>query len=240
MVDESYIQFELTACRELMANHPESLHIQKQVETLERSLPHDPGTAVSFCRTIIETTCKTILTDRNIPVEKKWKAPKLWAEAQKCLNLGQHENGDYDKRLNTASKKVVDGLTGIIEGVVTIRNDYGLAAHGPDAYAPMLDESYALILARATDAVVGLIFKTHLKHASKDPLSRFQYGEHQDFDEWVDNETEQFIVLDTPLAPSEAFYRTDFKAYRAALVQFKQDQQTERERLLVLLRTRHE
>ena len=55
----------LPACRELLASHPGSIHIRDQVEALEAALPDNPGIAVSFCRTIIETTCKTILTDRG-------------------------------------------------------------------------------------------------------------------------------------------------------------------------------
>ncbi|OUC14615.1 MAG: hypothetical protein B0A82_11190, partial [Alkalinema sp. CACIAM 70d] len=62
MADEVY-QFRLTACRELMESHPESLVIRQQVEALEEALPDKPGMAVSFCRTLIETTCKTILID---------------------------------------------------------------------------------------------------------------------------------------------------------------------------------
>lgn len=227
MADETHVQFELTACRELMANHPESLRIREQVEALEDAMPDKPGVVVSFCRTIIETTCKTILTDRGATYESGWEAPKLISETTKYLHLGQHEDGNVDPRLRDGTEKLVRGVNSIIDGVMTIRNDHGSAAHGADAYAPMLDARYAEILARATDAVVGLMFKTHMGGANKDPLSRFRYGDHQDFDEWVDGEFDPYVVLETPLIASEALFKTDLKAYRAALVQFRQDQQSE-------------
>ncbi|PCH75751.1 MAG: hypothetical protein COB98_08245 [Flavobacteriaceae bacterium] len=63
--------------------------------------------------------------------------------------------------------------------------------------------------------------------ANNDPLTRFRYGDHQDFDEWVDDEFDPYVVLETPLIASEALFKTDLNAYRAALVQFRQDQQNE-------------
>lgn len=225
MADETFARFELTACRELMDNHPESLRIREQVEALEDAMPDKPGVVVSFCRTIIETACKTILTDRGIAFEAAWEAPKLVSETTKYLHLGQHEDGQVDARLRDGAEKLVRGVNSIIDGVMTIRNDHGSAAHGADAYAPMLDARYAEIVARATDAVVGLIFKTHLQSTTKDPLARFRYGDHKDFDDWVDGEFEPYVVLETPLIASEALFKTDLNAYRAALVQFRQDQQ---------------
>lgn len=222
-----------------MESYPGSLRIREQVEALEDALPDKPGIVVSFCRTIIETACKTILTDRGVHYEATWEAPRLIAETTKYLHLGQHENGQADPRLRDGAEKLVRGVNSIIDGVMVIRNDHGSAAHGADAFAPMLDGRYAAIVARATDAVVGLIFRIHVQAGSRDPNSRFQYGDHRDFDEWVDSEAEPISVLDTPLIPSEALFRTDFNAYRTALVQFKQDQHTARRRLIQLLRTRN-
>lgn len=215
----------LAACRELLDSHPESLRIREQVEALEEAMPDRPGVVVSFCRTIIETTCKTILTDRNVPVDDAWEAPKLVSESLKYLNLGPKDDGGVDVKLRNGAESLVRGLNQIVSGVVEIRNAHGSAAHGADAYSPLLDARYAEILARATDAVVGLLFKTHLGSARRDPLARFRYGEHADFDEFIDSSFGPFDVLKVQLTASEALYRTDFQAYRAALVQFRQDQE---------------
>lgn len=211
----------LPACQELLDSHPESLRIREQVEALEDAMPDKPGVVVSFCRTIIETTCKTILADRGVTPDAEWEAPKLISESLKYLNLGPRDDGTVDARLRNGAEQLVRGVNQIIEGIVTIRNDHGSAAHGADGYSPLLDARYAEILARATDSVVGLLFKTHLSSAQRDPLTRFRYGDHGDFDEYVDNLFGPFEVLEIPLVASEALFRTDFNAYRAALIQFK-------------------
>ena len=219
--------FRLVACRDLMASHPESLVIRQQVEALEEALPDRPGVAVSFCRTLIETTCKTILIDRGQKPDDAWEAPKLIAETTKFLHLGIHDNGLTDPVLKSGAEKLVRGVNSIIDGVVEIRNAHGAAAHGSDAYAPMLDARYAEIVARATDAVVGLLFKTHLNGYGKAPLARLRYGDHSDFDEWIDADFGPFTILETPLIASEALFRTDNRAYLAALAVFRQEQAAE-------------
>ena len=216
----------LPACRELLDSHPESLRIREQVEALEEAMPDRPGVVVSFCRTIIETTCKTILTDRRVAVDSAWEAPKLVSEALRYVNLGPRDDGGVDAKLRSGAESLVRGLNQIVQGIVEIRNAHGSAAHGADAYSPLLDSRYAEIVARATDSVVGLLFKTHLNSSQRDPLARFRYGAHSDFDELIDNEFGPFKVLEVQLVASEALFRTDFLAYRAALIQFRQEQES--------------
>lgn len=214
----------LPACRELLASHPESVHIRTQVEALEAAMPDSPGVAVSFCRTIIETTCKTILKDRGVEVEGAWEAPKLVSEALKYLELGRTADGTFDTAVGNGSQSVVRGLNQIVQGIVEIRNSHGQAAHGADAYAPVLDVGYAEILARATDAIVGLLLRTHLNSLKPDTMMRFRYRDHPDFDELLDSTYGPFEVLEVPILASEALFKTDFEAYRLGLIQYKQEQ----------------
>lgn len=225
MAEEAYL-FQLSACRELMDSHPDSLVIRQQVEALEDAMPDKPGIAVSFCRTLIETTCKTILTERGKPFDNRWKADKLWLETKDCLDLGQHRDGQTDRRLHNATEKIVSGFNSIFEGIVTIRNDHGAASHGAEAYAPLLDVRYAEMLARSTDAIIGLLFKLHLNALGSAPAARMRYedADLKGFNDWIDADHEPYVVLDTPLVASEALFKTDNNAYRTALVVFKQEQ----------------
>lgn len=237
MADED-TSFRLIACRELMDNHPGSLVIRQQVEALEDAIPDKPGVAVSFCRTIIETTCKTILIDRGQKPENGWDAPKLISETSKFLHLGIHDTGHTDASLRSGAEKLVRGINSIVDGIVEIRNAHGTGAHGPDAYAPVLDARYAEILACATDAVVGFLFRTHLNSARTAPLTRLRYGDHQDFDDYIDNDYGPFVVLETPLVASEALFQTDNDAYRVSLQTFISERDEARKRIISLLRVK--
>jgi len=105
--DAANAQFRLSACRELPDTHQESARIRKQVESLEEAMPDRPGVVVSYCRTIIETTCKTILMDRKVAVDAGWEAPKLVSEAMKYLNLGLGEGGGVDASLHSGAESLV-------------------------------------------------------------------------------------------------------------------------------------
>lgn len=227
MADSLGSSWVLPACHELLESHPDSLRIREQVEALEEAMPDRPGVVVSFCRTIIETTCKTILSDRGIAVDSTWEAPKLVSETLRYVNLGPRDDGGVDAELRAGAESLVRGLGQIVSGIVTIRNAHGSAAHGADAYLPLLDGRYAEILARATDAAVGLLFKIHLSSSRRDPLARFRYGDHPEFDALIDSDYGPFDVLSLQLTASEALFRTDFQAYRAALIQFKQEQEAD-------------
>ena len=119
-----------------------------------------------------------ILTDKGVPIDSKWEAPKLISEVLRYVNLGPRDDGGVDAKLREGAESLVRGLNQIVSGIMEIRNAHGSAAHGADAYSPLLDSRYAEIMARATDSVVGLLFKTHLSSAQRDPLVRFRYGEH--------------------------------------------------------------
>lgn len=212
----------LPACRELLDSYPESIRIREQVEALEDAMPDKPGIVVSFCRTIIETTCKTILADRNISVDAGWEAPKLVSEALKCLNLAPNDDGSVDATLRDGAESLVRGLNQIVQGVVEIRNAHGSAAHGAAAYLPLVDSAYAEILVSATDAAVGLLFRTHLSSARRDPFARFRYGDHPDFDKSIDDNYGPFEVFDAPMVASEALFCIEFNEYRARLSRFLQ------------------
>lgn len=228
----------LIACRELMDSHPESLRIREQVEALEDALPDKPGIAVSFCRTLIETTCKTILVDRGQTPDDAWEAPKLLSETTKFLHLGIHDSGHTDPTLKSGAEKLLRGVNSIIDGVMEIRNAHGAAAHGADAYAPMLDGRYAEILANATDAVVGLLFRTHLNGSKANPFSRLRFTDHPDFNDSIDADFGPFEVLETPLIASEVLFRTDNQAYRTALVDFIASRDEIRLKVIEILRSK--
>lgn len=224
MVDEVY-QFRLTACRELMDSHPESLRIREQVEVIEASYPDKPGTMVAFCKNIIETTCKTILVDRGISYDPNIKFTELASLTRKAIGLEKPNPGNEEETIRKNIGLITGGIGQIVEGLGNLRSSDAGFGHGADAYAPMLDVEFVELLVRATDAVVGLLFRTHLVGSGKAPLARPRYGDHKDFDERIDNDYGPFEVLEVKLVASEALFKTDLIAYRSALVAFRQEQE---------------
>ena len=111
-----------------------------------------------------------------------------------------------------------------MQGVVEVRNAYGSAAHGADAYEPLLGEAYAEILHQRPMRWWGcfsrltFVFDRHRSRAVS------VWPDHQDFDEFIDENFGPFEIFDVPLIASEALFSTHFQAYRTQLVQFQQSQ----------------
>lgn len=234
MADETYA-FRLTACRELMDSHPGSLRIERQVNAIEASFPNDPGTMVVFCRSIIETTCKTILSDRSVEIGANPNFSTLLTRTRQVLGLEKPRSEDSDAKTRKNLGMVTSGIGQIVEGLGNLRNSDGSFAHGADAYAPLFDTEYAEILARAADAVVGFLFKSHLAQSSEDPHSRVSFGAYPDFDDIVDNDNDEISVFEAPIRPSEALYHCEPLLYNNELRRHLNEKKELAERNAIIL-----
>lgn len=74
--------------------------------------------------------------------------------------------------------------------------------------------------------VVDALRLSTLRVLKKRPAHSVMGGLCSRFNDYIDNDNGPFEMLEIPLIASEALYRMDFQTYRAALVQFKQEQQT--------------
>ncbi|MDB5985075.1 MAG: hypothetical protein JWR16_128 [Nevskia sp.] len=212
-------QFELRGCRELLSSYPDSLPIQEAIAVIERSFPNEPGAMLTHCRGIFETVCRTILADRGVECGHDPKPNWLMSEALKTVKLTP-ETFDNDSSVNDGVRDVLGGLNRLLNGVVALRNSQGVGPHGRDALEAVLDSSYAELVAQATDSAIALLYRLHRKQAENDPLKRFKYGDHPDFDRYID-ENNRVVIEDTPILASRALYHAEVEAYRQKLVEFR-------------------
>ena len=61
------------------------LHIEEQVKALEQAVTDNPGLAFDLAKTLIESACRTILTERRIPFDKDDNLPKLYKVATQMI-----------------------------------------------------------------------------------------------------------------------------------------------------------
>jgi hypothetical protein len=99
----------------------ESIHEVWQVALKRRST--DPDGAITIARTLLETVCKHILTDKAIEFSEKDDLPKLYSLTANSLKLAP------DQHTEKAFKQILGGCKTIIDGLATIRNRLS-DAHG--------------------------------------------------------------------------------------------------------------
>ena len=74
--DATTIHFVMYGAREAMRGGLS--HIEEQVKAIEQAVTENPGLALDLARTLIESTCKTILRERAISFASDDDLPKLF------------------------------------------------------------------------------------------------------------------------------------------------------------------
>lgn len=102
------------------------LDLDQVQKNWQRSLDRrigDPEAAITAARTLLESTCKHILTDLNEDFQDDWDLPKLYKSVAKLLNLAP------DQHTEQIFKQVLGGCQTVVEGLGAMRNKLG-DAHG--------------------------------------------------------------------------------------------------------------
>jgi|SRR5579863_1919161 len=186
--------------------------ITEQIAALERAVVENPGLAFDLARFIVESTCKTILTERGIGFDKRDDLPKLYKAVTMnvpMLPLGASGEAEARKKL----LQMLNGLHTALQGVCDLRNSCGFAAHGSDAERPAMEGVQAILAAQAADAIVGFLFSAH--RVERDGIQPRTTGHSRTIDKLLDTVYEPITMIDEPYALSEALYATDREAYLA-------------------------
>ena len=211
--------FQLRGCRELLRTYRDMLPIESAIEVIERSIPSNPGFAFTHCRGLLETVCKTILTDRGVPTEGDASSNQIMSATLKVLKLTPADF-DADDRVETGVVDLVRGINQMVNGVVALRNSQGLGPHGRDALEVILDAEYAIITAQAIDSAACLLYRMHRKQAEHDPLARIRFGEYAEFDAVLDGQYPDIEIEETPIQASKALCLLEPQAYRQSLMTY--------------------
>ena len=221
--------FELHSCRQLFERYPASTTLKPAVEVIERTIQNEPGIAFTHCRGLLETVCVTILADRGSEIPPNPKPNWLMTQAINTLQLTAL-NPD-DKEAEDGVAFILKGLNSLVNGVVALRNSQGVGPHGRDALESVLSVDYAMLIATAVDAAVGLMFRLHHEQISRDPINHLRFGVHADFDSFLEGKYSDIEIEEVPISASQALHHQDPLAYRKSLVEFRNRSEADNEEI---------
>jgi hypothetical protein len=121
----------------------------------------DPTLAIGTAKELVESCCKTILTERKIVIDKNDDLPKLIRKTMKKLKLFPEDVPKQAKDLNTI-RRMLSNLASILTGLAEIRNLYG-SGHGRDGKQRGLAPRHAKLAAGAASTLATFLFETHLE-----------------------------------------------------------------------------
>lgn len=184
------------------------LHIEKQVEGLESAVSNNPGLAFDLAKTLIESACKTILTERSIVYSVNDDLPKLFrTTSQQLPFLPTSASSEADARRSLA--QTLSGLSTALQGVAELRNACGFASHGADGPRPAMEGAQALLAAQAADTIVGFLHRVHRQEQIISSDVRLEYADNEEFNDYVDEAHETIFIFDLEYRPSDVLFNVD-------------------------------
>ncbi len=134
-------------------------YVVKQIGIMESSIENSPELAIGTAKELIETICQTILTERQIEIDKNWDLLQLLKQTTKQLNLTPEGIPDEAKASKTI-KSILGSLTTVVQGIGELRNQYG-SGHGKKASFKGLTARHAKLSVGAASTLAIFLLETH-------------------------------------------------------------------------------
>jgi hypothetical protein len=194
-------------------------HVEQQVTSIEKAITDNPGLAFDLAKTLVESACRSILTERSIAYTDEDDLPRLFKIVTQHLPFLPPElSGEADVRKSLA--QTLSGLNTAMQGICELRNRCGFASHGSGSPRPALESVQALLAAEAADAIVGFIYRIHYQDRARVIGSPPAYRDHPGFNDSVDNAYGMIRIFDVEFRPSEVLFQLEPESYRIYLSEF--------------------
>lgn len=223
MADAVASPFVMIGAREVLLTG--AAHLERQVVALESAASSNPGLAFDLAKTLLESACKTVLSERACKYENGWDLPKLLKETLSQIQLVPHELG-AQAEVSDSLRKTAGGLQTTIQGICELRNTHGFASHGKDPTFQELESVQALLVARASDAIVSFMFRAHQGYQRQAAPATPAYADHPEFNDFVDDANQPAQVFSEEFAPSRVLFEMAPEPYRVYLTEFLQGEQS--------------
>ncbi len=137
--------------------------IREHLRRIDDGLERDPAAAIGSSKELLETTCKVILDDYEVPYTKRDDVMALFKKTAKALAV-RAEDIPEGKRGSDAARQTLRSLVPMVQGLTELRNELGLG-HGR-AKRSTVPTRYGRLAFNATVTVVDFLLETwHVRKA---------------------------------------------------------------------------
>lgn len=134
-------------------------YISQQITRMETAVNNDPELAIGTAKELVETCCKSILNECNVPFSKNDDLPKLVKLTVKQLKLTPEDISD-DVQARDSIKRLLSNLATITQAIAELRNHYG-TGHGKLNASKGLQPRHARLAVGAASTLAVFLSETH-------------------------------------------------------------------------------
>lgn len=135
------------------------VYVAQQITRMEAAVLNDPGLAIGTAKELLETCCKTILSERGIEIHKNDDLQQLVKRTVKELKLTPSDIPDQAKAADTI-RILLSNLATITNSIAELRNKYG-TGHGKSASSKGLGPRHAKLAVGAASTLAVFLAETH-------------------------------------------------------------------------------
>jgi hypothetical protein len=121
--------------------------------------------AIGTAKELVETCCKSILTEAGVPFAKGDDLPKLVKSTVTLLELTPDDIPEQARATDTI-KRLLSNLASITQGVAELRNHYG-TGHGKVGANKGLQSRHAKLAVGAASTLAVFLAETHQVRSSR-------------------------------------------------------------------------
>lgn len=140
------------------------VYVGQQITRMEAAVNNDPSLAIGTAKELIESCCKTILSERDVAINNSDDLPKLVKATVKELRLTPKDIPNEAKAADSI-KKLLSNLATVASGVAELRNKYG-TGHGKEGDAKGLTPRHAKLAVGAASTLAVFLIETHRENDS--------------------------------------------------------------------------
>lgn len=172
--------------------------------------------ALDGAKSLLESISKTILNNKGVDFKADESISKLIKMTFDTLPVSKA----LEKKDADSTKAILNAFGTIVGNIGEFRNRHGFFSHGQDVEADKFDKYLTDLVISSAELVASFLITTHAEDL--EDRSRLYYDDYDNFNRYVDDNTETPEVLGATLIPSIALF-TDKEAYKVMLNEFIND-----------------
>lgn len=207
-----------------------SSHLEEIVDVIETGLRDESDTAIDGAKCLIESVCKTILTERGRDIGKTDSPGTLIRKTTQALEISDEDGG-------ASLQQMIRGMTGAADGLEAMRNAFGPLGHGRDARHGKLGDWHRLMAVRTAETIAVLLYEAHCARTNNLRYTRTEFNEESPdnakidrlADIQIDQDTREVVINEAyRYRPSQILYDLDREGYmneRAKAIALPEEQE---------------
>lgn len=132
-------------------------YLSRQITRMEGATNAYPDLAIGTAKELVESVCKTVLTERGVSYGKNADLPELTKLTVKELQLAPSDIADQAK---ASIKRLLSNLSTVANGVAELRIHYG-TGHGKPSRSTGPSARHARLVVGAASTLAVFLVQTH-------------------------------------------------------------------------------